>query len=253
MEKTPNQNNHQPVNPGEQLASANQPQSGDRPDQGTLPAADHYDPQGKSDRSSIPAGAPDRASRQADKRVFPAPDNIGAKHRNPVLAQPPEAFTGLTLGKPATVAAGVTAVLKSMEFSWSEAGVGRGTQALLKLNQKDGFDCSSCAWPDPDGHRSVVEFCENGAKATASDADSERADPVFFAKHSLVDLSRMTDRDLNNAGRLTHPLVLRPGATHYSLISWLDAFQLVADELNALESPNEALFYTSGKVPNEPA
>ena len=83
----------------------------------------------------------------------------------------PKQFTGLKLGKPATVAAGVTAVLKSMEFSWGEAGVGRGTHALLKLNQKDGFDCSSCAWPDPDDHRSVAEFCENGAKATASDAD----------------------------------------------------------------------------------
>ena len=237
MEKTPNQNKQQPVDPAEQAAH-HTPKSGERPSQGTIPAPDHYDPQGKP---------------EADKRVFPAPDNVGAKDKNPVLAQPPEAFTGLTLGKPATVAAGVTAVLKSMEFSWGEAGVSRGTHALLKLNQKDGFDCSSCAWPDPDDHRSVAEFCENGAKATASDADSRRADPEFFAKHSLVDLSRMTDRDLNNAGRLTHPLVLRPGATHYAPIAWPDAFQIVADELNALPSPDEAIFYTSGKVPNEPA
>ncbi|QJW90681.1 FdhF/YdeP family oxidoreductase [Spirosoma taeanense] len=238
MEKTPNQDRQQPVNPAEQSASNEQPQSGDRPAQGTLPTNDHYDPAGKPD---------------ADKRAFPAPDNIAAKHTNPVLAQPPEVFTGLKLGKPATVAAGVTAVLKSMEFSWGEAGIGRGTHALLKLNQKDGFDCSSCAWPDPDGDRSIAEFCENGAKATASDADNRRADPDFFAKHSLVDLSHMTDRDLNNAGRLTHPLVLRPGATHYTPISWPDAFQLVANELNALASPDEAVFYTSGKVPNEPA
>ncbi len=62
----------------------------------------------------------------------------------------------------------------------------------------------------------------------------------------------MTDRDLNNAGRITHPMVLRPGATHYTPIEWPEAFQLVADELNALKSPNEAIFYTSGKVPNEP-
>ena len=124
---------------------------------------------------------------------------------------------------------------------------------LLKLNQKDGFDCSSCAWPDPDGHRSIAEFCENGAKATASDADTRRADPDFFAKHSVVALSHMTDRDLNNAGRITHPMVLRPGATHYTRIAWPEAFQLVADELNALKSPDEAIFYTSGKVPNEPA
>ena len=237
MEKSPNNDPQKPVNPEEQHIS-NKPMSGERPNQGSIPTNDHYDPSGKPD---------------ADKRVLPAPDNVGAKHKFAVLAQPPEAFTGLKLGKPATVAAGVPAVLKSMEFSWSEAGVGRGTHALLKLNQKDGFDCSSCAWPDPDDHRSVAEFCENGAKATASDADTRRADPEFFAQHSLAELSRMTDRDLNNSGRLTHPLVLRPGATHYTPISWDDAFQLVADELNALKSPNDAIFYTSGKVPNEPA
>ena len=241
MEKSPN-NEHKPSNPAEQHAE-NAPRSGERPGQGTEMTNDHYDPQGKHDRTGEPA----------DKRVIPAPDNVGAKQNFPILAQPPEAFTGLKLGKPATVAAGVTAVLKSMEFSWSEAGVGRGTHALLKLNQKDGFDCSSCAWPDPDDKRSWAEFCENGAKATASDADSHRADPDFFAKHSLVDLSHMTDRDLNNAGRLTHPLVKRPGATHYAPISWPDAFQVVADHLNALDSPDEASFYTSGKVPNEPA
>ncbi|NID12217.1 FdhF/YdeP family oxidoreductase [Fibrivirga algicola] len=236
MDKSP-KSEKKPSNPLEQHVET-KPVSGQRPEQGKEMTSDHYDPQGKPD---------------ADKRIFPTPDNLGAKDRNPVLAQPPEAFTGLTLGKPATVAAGVTAVLKSMEFSWGEAGVGRGTHALVKLNQKDGFDCSSCAWPDPDDHRSIAEFCENGAKATASDADTRRADPDFFATHSLVDLSRMTDRDLNNAGRLTHPMVLRPGATHYTQISWPEAFQVVADELNALNSPDEALFYTSGKVPNEPA
>ncbi len=234
MEKSPNSQN-KPSNPTEQEAQQ-EPKSGERPGQGTEAAPDHY------------AHKPD-----ADKTVMPAPDNVNAKHVHPILAQPPEEFTGLTLGKPATVAAGVTAVLKSMQFSWGEAGVGRGTKALLKLNQKDGFDCSSCAWPDPDDHRSVAEFCENGAKATASDADTRRADPSFFARHSLVDLSHMTDRDLNNSGRLTHPLVKRPGATHYTPISWPDAFQLVADELKALPSPDEAIFYTSGKVPNEPA
>ncbi|GAB3719066.1 FdhF/YdeP family oxidoreductase [Spirosoma lituiforme] len=189
----------------------------------------------------------------ASKPNSTAPDNAGANLKNAILAQPPEGFTGLKLSEPETVAAGVTAVLKSMEFSWGDAGVGRGTHALIKLNQKDGFDCSSCAWPDPDGHRSVAEFCESGAKATASDADDRRVDPEFFARHSVVELSHMTDRDLNNAGRLTYPMVLRPGASHYTQISWPDAFQLVADELNALKSPNEAVFYTSGKVPNEPA
>ncbi len=184
---------------------------------------------------------------------IPAPDVAGAAAQFPVLAQPPAAPTGLQTSAPATVAAGVQAVIQSLAFGWGEAGLGRGTQALLNLNQTDGFDCSSCAWPDPDDHRSVAEFCENGAKATASDADVRRADPAVFARHSLAELSAMTDRDLNNLGRLTHPLVKRPGATHYEPIDWPAAFQLVADELNALPSPDEAVFYTSGKVPNEPA
>lgn len=170
-----------------------------------------------------------------------------------ILAQPPQTLTGLKQGSTSKVAAGLKAVIQSMEFAWSEGGVGRGTQALLKLNQKDGFDCSSCAWPDPDGHRSIAEFCENGAKATASDADTRRADPEFFARHSLAQLSLMTDRDLNNAGRLTHPLIKKPGASHYTAVSWLEAFTLIGEQLNRLASPDEALFYTSGKVPNEPA
>ncbi|GAA4411847.1 FdhF/YdeP family oxidoreductase [Nibrella viscosa] len=236
MEKSPN-NLSQPSNPAEQGA-VNQPQSGDRPSQGTERTNDHYNPAGKPN---------------ADTHLPPAPDTVNAKHKFPVLAQPPEAFTGLRLTKPAKTAAGVPAVYKSIAFSWGEAGVGRGTHALLKLNQKDGFDCSSCAWADPDGDRSVAEFCENGAKATASDADTRRADPDFFARHSVVELSHMTDRDLNNTGRLTHPLLLRKGDTHYRQIAWPDAFKLIADELNALDSPDEAVFYTSGKVPNEPA
>ncbi|ALD22865.1 hypothetical protein AM218_15075 [Hymenobacter sp. DG25A] len=184
---------------------------------------------------------------------MPAPDVANAKYHHPILAQPPEALTGLKLEERATVAAGVTAVIKSMQFSWVEGGLSRGTKGLLNMNQKDGFDCSSCAWPDPDDHRSVAEFCENGAKATASDADDKSAGPEFFARHSLAELSRMTDRDQNNAGRLTHPMVKRPGDNHYKPIEWPAAFQLIADHLNALDSPDEALFYTSGKVPNEPA
>ena len=222
----------------QQGAEDNAPKSGERPDQGEAPAPNHY----RSD--------PNRTHVHAH---IPAPNVAGAKYHNPVLAQPPEALTGLILEERAKVAAGVTAVIKSMEFSWGQDGVGRGTKALLKLNQKDGFDCSSCAWPDPDEHRSIAEFCENGAKATASDADDKAAGPAFFAKHSIAELSRMTDRDQNNAGRLTHPMVKRPGDNHYSPIAWPAAFQLIADNLNELKSPDEAIFYTSGKIPNEPA
>ncbi|MBT9392063.1 FdhF/YdeP family oxidoreductase [Hymenobacter sp. NST-14] len=230
------------ANPGKagkahQQQAANAPKSGERPDQGEAPAPDHYNPTNKH--------------HVADP--IQAPDVANAKYRHDILAQPPEQLTGLRLEPRQTIAAGVTAVLKSMEFSWKEGGLDRGTRGLLKMNQKDGFDCSSCAWPDPDDHRSVAEFCENGAKATASDADDKACGPEFFARHSLAQLSQMTDRDQNNAGRLTHPLVKRPGDNHYKPIEWAEAFQLIADELNALDSPDEATFYTSGKVPNEPA
>jgi molybdopterin-dependent oxidoreductase alpha subunit len=222
----------------QQGAENNTPKSGERPDQGTAPTNDHYrpDPQGERDQTHIPA-----------------PDVAGAKFHNPVLAQPTEEFTGLKLENRMKIAAGVQAVIKSMEFNWGEAGLTRGTHGLLKMNQKDGFDCSSCAWPDPDDHRSVAEFCENGAKATASDADDKACGPEVFAKHSLADLSRLSDRDQNNLGRLTHPMVKRPGGTHYEPIEWPEAFEIIGRELNALASPHEAAFYTSGKVPNEPA
>ena len=236
MENSPAADPGKANQPQEQKADS-QPKSGERPSQGEAPAPDHYDPNGQA---------------KVEPRI-PAPDTLGAKFKYPVLAQPPEALTGLRLEAQQRIAAGVTAVIKSMEFNWGEAGVGRGTRALLGLNQKNGFDCSSCAWPDPDDHRSVAEFCENGAKATASDADDKACGPEFFAKHSLAELSRMTDRDQNNAGRLTHPLVKRPGGTHYEPIEWPEAFNLIASELNALASPDEATFYTSGKVPNEPA
>lgn len=237
MEKSP-QSDPDKAGKTQEQAAENKPSSGERPDQGKAPAPDHYrpDPQGARDESNIPA-----------------PDVANAKYLHPILAQPPEALTGLKLEERATVAAGVTAVIKSMQFSWTEGGLSRGTKGLLNMNQKDGFDCSSCAWPDPDDHRSVAEFCENGAKATASDADDKAAGPEFFARHSLAELSRMTDRDQNNAGRLTHPMVKYPGDNHYKPIEWPAAFQLIADHLNALDSPDEALFYTSGKVPNEPA
>ncbi|TVT37238.1 FdhF/YdeP family oxidoreductase [Hymenobacter setariae] len=238
MEESPTNDPSKAGKTEQQGAEQNAPKSGERSDQGVAPTNDHYRPDPQVDRDQAP---------------IPAPDVAGAKYHNPVLAQPTEEYTGLKLENRMKIAAGVEAVMKSMQFSWSEAGMTRGTHGLLKMNQKDGFDCSSCAWPDPDDHRSVAEFCENGAKATASDADDKACGPEVFAKHSLADLSRMTDRDQNNLGRLTHPMVKRPGGTHYEPIEWPEAFDIIGKELNALKSPDEAAFYTSGKVPNEPA
>ncbi len=129
----------------------------------------------------------------------------------------------------------------------------RGALLLARLNQFDGYDCPGCAWPDPDGGRSAFEFCENGAKAIAEEGTRERATPEFFARHSVAELLQESDYFLGKAGRLTSPMVLRPGATHYQALPWDEAFALVGRELRALASPDEAVFYTSGRTSNEAA
>ena len=165
----------------------------------------------------------------------------------------PDTLSNLSRNAPKTVAAGFPAVAASMRHSWGLAGVGRGTRALLLLNQPGGIDCTSCAWPDPDSDRATAEFCENGAKAIAWETDSRRIDAAFFAEHSIDELGQQTDYWHGQQGRLTEPMVLRPGSRHYEPISWDDAFALIAEELNGLDSPDEAAFYTSGRTSNEAA
>src|SRR6218665_1749242 len=167
-------------------------------------------------------------------------------------AQPPTLAEPLRVGTPASVAGGVTAVVKAMQHAWDEMGVMRGARTLLKVNQSHGFDCPGCAWPDPP-HRSPFHFCENGAKAVAEEATTARVTPDFFQKWSLVDLAAQTDHWLGKQGRLTHPMLLREGASHYEPVSWDEAFALVASELRALGGPDEAAFYTSGRTSNEAA
>lgn len=159
----------------------------------------------------------------------------------------------LKITQPKKVAAGLGSVKTSMKRAWDEMGLVRGTKSLLALNQKGGVDCQSCAWPDPDDDRAIVEFCENGAKAMADEATTKRITPDFFAKYSVTELSEQTDHWLNAQGRLTHPMVLHEGAAHYKPISWEKAFGLIATELNGLGSPDEAIFYTSGRTSNEAA
>jgi molybdopterin-dependent oxidoreductase alpha subunit len=170
-----------------------------------------------------------------------------------VRAQPPEEFTGGEIKSASEVSGGLPAVWSSLKHAAREMGLVRGTRTLLRVNQKDGFDCPGCAWPDPDGERSHVEFCENGAKAVAEEATTRRVTPDFFRKWSVADLSRKSDYWLGKQGRITQPFVLRRGATHYEPIEWGDAFKLIAGELNALSSPDEAAFYTSGRTSNEAA
>jgi len=151
-----------------------------------------------------------------------------------------------------TWAAGIPAVEAAFSDLFEEGVPLRGTRALFTMNQKGGFDCSSCAWPDPDDERSPVgEYCENGAKALAEEATTKKVTAEFFAKNSVYDLAKLTDFEIGRKGRLTEPMYMPKGGTHYQAISWDDAFQKIADHLNALESPNQAAFYTSGRTSNE--
>jgi molybdopterin-dependent oxidoreductase alpha subunit len=173
---------------------------------------------------------------------------------HPVIpSQPPEAFTGIELDDPKAAAAGVPAVTNSLKHVYGSSGLMRGTSAMLNLNQWEGFDCPSCAWPDPEDHRSAFEFCENGAKAIASETTKKRVTPEFFAQFSLSEIAKMSDFEMDQAGRITQPVILRPGAQHYEPISWDEAFGVIADTLNALHFPDEAVFYTSGRATNEAA
>ncbi len=127
-----------------------------------------------------------------------------------------------------------------------------GAKTLLHANQPDGFDCPGCAWPDRE-HASTFEFCENGAKAVAFEATSRRVGPDFFAQHTVTELARYSDHWLEDQGRLTHPLRYNPASDRYEAVSWDAAFTFIASALNALASPDEAIFYTSGRTSNEAA
>jgi molybdopterin-dependent oxidoreductase alpha subunit len=172
---------------------------------------------------------------------------------NEANAQCPEELTGLSLSEPKTKAVGMPAVLSSLKHVWGMAGLIRGTKALRVLNQMGGVDCPSCAWPDPSGHRSIGEFCENGAKAVAWEADTRKMTAERFRQTSIDELGKMSDYEHGQLGRLVEPMVLRPGSRHYEPISWDDAFGLIASELKGLASPDEAIFYTSGRTSNEAA
>lgn len=160
--------------------------------------------------------------------------------------------TALTVSTPPRVAVGVPAVRHAVQMSIEQMGLVRSARTLLRVNQKDGFDCPGCAWPDP-AHRHIAEFCENGAKAVAEEATVRRVGPEFFAAHPIAVLRAHDDWWLGQQGRLTHPMILDEGATHYRPIAWDEALGEVADALRSLEDPDEAVFYTSGRTSNEAA
>ncbi|RZU38031.1 molybdopterin-dependent oxidoreductase alpha subunit [Streptomyces sp. BK022] len=155
-------------------------------------------------------------------------------------------------GEPKHAAAGLPAVGHSLKIAQQQMGVRRTALTLLRVNQKDGFDCPGCAWPEPE-HRHMAEFCENGAKAVAEEATLRRVTPEFFAAHPVADLAGRSGYWLGQQGRLTHPMYLPEGADRYEPVSWERAFDIVAEEIAALGSPDEAVFYTSGRTSNEAA
>ncbi|CAM5226391.1 FdhF/YdeP family oxidoreductase OS=Streptomyces alboniger OX=132473 GN=CP975_08635 PE=3 SV=1 [Streptomyces alboniger] len=149
-------------------------------------------------------------------------------------------------------AAGLPAIGHTLKIARQQMGVRRTALTLLRVNQKDGFDCPGCAWPEPE-HRHKAEFCENGAKAVAEEATLRRVTPAFFAEHPVADLATRSGYWLGQQGRLTHPMYLAEGAERYEPVSWERAFDIVAEELTALRSPDESVFYTSGRTSNEAA
>lgn len=168
-------------------------------------------------------------------------------------AQSPDERSLVQIKPLSKVAGGVPSIIATAKTAWEEMGLVRGVRTLLQLNQTTGFDCPGCAWPEPDGERSHAEFCENGAKHVADEATTKRAAPEFFRKWSVADLADQSDHWLGKQGRITHPMVLRSGASNYEEISWDNAFALIAGELNSLNNPDEAVFYTSGRTSNEAA
>ena len=169
-------------------------------------------------------------------------------------AQPPEKLTGIELTEIPKSAVGVKAITSALSHVKNEVGLFKGIGLLANINQKYGFDCPGCAWPDPDEKRAfLAEYCENGAKAIAEEATKNMVSPMFFATHSVNELAKLSDYEIGKSGRITHPMYLPEGKDNYEEISWGKAFQLIADELNGLDSPDEAIFYTSGRTSNEAA
>ncbi len=175
------------------------------------------------------------------------PQDIGPSDRSPELIE------AIRVTEPLETAAGLDAIVSTTKNAVQKMGPLRATRALLSINQIGGVDCQSCAWPDPDERRTAAEFCENGAKAMADEGTKLKIGADFFAEYSVVRLSEFDDQWLNAQGRLTEPLVFERGETNYRPISWEAAFEMIAAELNSLDSPDEAVFYTSGRTSNEAA
>lgn len=167
---------------------------------------------------------------------------------------PPAEFTGIKTTKPKKNSAGTAGIITAMKHGINYMKPGAMAKTMFKLNQKGGIDCPGCAWPDPDDDRSKMgEFCENGMKAISEEAAKSVLDGNFFAENSVENLRKKSDFELGKLGRLSEPLLYDKERDHYFPIDWKEAFSIISRELNALEDPNKAAFYTSGRTSNEAA
>lgn len=154
---------------------------------------------------------------------------------------------------PATAAGGVSSLTTAAKQVWQKSDLTNGIKAVKSMNKISGFDCPGCAWPTAPEEALSVEICENGIKALAEEISPHNADREFFAKYSLADLRGENDYQLGLHGRLSEPMIIRHGETNYQPISWDSALQIIADQLQQLDNPNQATFYTSGRTSNEAA
>ncbi|MGL1886151.1 MAG: FdhF/YdeP family oxidoreductase [Reichenbachiella sp.] len=177
--------------------------------------------------------------------------NTDKKRKVSVLG--PDDFSDIKVTDAPRYAAGLPAVKVALGHAMKEMGLAKSIATLSKMNQKGGFDCPGCAWPDPEHRSSLGEFCENGVKAVAEEATNKRVDIDFLKQYSVTEMSNWCDFQIGKSGRLTDPMILRPGSHHYEPLSWEEAYQTIADQLRKLNDPNEAVFYTSGRSSNEAA
>ena len=175
-----------------------------------------------------------------------------SKSRDISIVGPVE-LSEIKLTQPKPYAAGLPAVKVALNHAMKEMGLAKSLATLSKMNQKEGFDCPGCAWPDPEKRSSLGEFCENGVKAISEEATNKRVNRDFFSSHSVSEMSNWTDFKIGKSGRLTHPMILKPGQEFYEPITWKEAFHEIGNQLKDLKDPNEAIFYTSGRSSNEAA
>ena len=169
-------------------------------------------------------------------------------------AVPPPQKENIKVSQPENYAAGIAALTAVAAQVKGEMTAKKCGATFFAVNQMEGYDCPGCAWPDPDDHRSPLgEYCENGAKAIIEEATEKRVTPDFFKKHSIQEMTNWTDYKIGKSGRITEPVIRRAGSNYYEAISWENAYQMIADHLQGLEDPNQAVFYTSGKASNEAA